>query len=105
MKNAKEKCNFAIGMAAIWSITFATMLVCFVKWGSIFSAICMAFSYFKTLSYMYDVGFYEAGAKTLDVAVAMTNAVMNRKDKVSENVQIKSASDDQTESINKDDYN
>lgn len=56
MKDAREKCNLAIGMAAIWTIAFTVMLVCFVKWGSIFAAICMAFSYFKALSYAHHTG-------------------------------------------------
>lgn len=79
MQNAKEKCNLAITMEAIWTIVFAVMLICFAKGGSIFAAICMAFSYFKALSYAYHGGFNEANYKMLELTETIANSAMSKK--------------------------
>lgn len=106
MKDAKDRCNLAIGMTAIWTIVFAGMLICFVKWGSIFAAICMAFSYFKALSYANQAGFIEAGYKTRELLEGMEAALNEglRKGGLSEDVQRKSTDTDQIEPVHKDDW-
>lgn len=103
MKNAKEKCNNAIGMAAIWTIVFAVMLICFVNWGSVFAAIIMVFSYFKVLSYAHQAGFHEANYKMLETVETITNSVISKKGRLSEDVRGKSTNNNQTEPFQTDD--
>lgn len=104
MKNAKDRCNFALGMAAIWTIVFGIVMVCFMKWDNLFTGIVMVFSYFKVVTYAHQAGFNEAGYKMLEAMESM-GAVLNRgmkKGLLSEDVRRKSADNDQNKSVQKD---
>lgn len=92
MRSNKDKCNFAISMASIWTIVFAVTMTCFIKWGNIFAAICMVFSYFKSISYAHDAGFFEAHYKALE-RFEMASAAMASRESINNN-QTKSVHED-----------
>lgn len=102
MKNAKDKCNFAIGMAAIWTIVFGIVMVCFMKWDNLFTGIVMAFAYFKIVTYAHQAGFHEANAKILGL-METTADILTKKGRLSEDVRGKSTDNDQNKSVHKDD--
>lgn len=102
MKNAKDRLNFALGMAAIWTIVFSIVMACFVKWCNLFTAIVMVFSYFKVVTYAHQAGFHEANAKMLSLMETRA-AILTKKGRLSEDVQRKSTDNDQNKSVHKDD--
>lgn len=102
MKNEKNRLNFALGMAAIWTIVFSIVMVCFVKWCNLFTAIVMVFSYFKVVTYAHQAGFHEANAKMLSL-METTAGILKKKGRLSEDVRGKSTDNDQSKSIHKND--
>lgn len=102
MKNAKDRCNFAIGMAAIWTIVFGIVMVCFMKWDNLFTGIVMVFAYFKVVTYAHQAGFNEANAKMLELMEAVADR-MTLKGRLSDDVRGKSTGNDQNKSVHKDD--